>query len=158
VVLNGGDGKVVVDTFVLPAWPKFKEALDGLGKGPMKFVIDTHWHFDHTDNNALLHAAGAMVLAHENTKKRMSEPHELVVLGLNFRLHLPLPSRRKPSRAPTSSRPMARLWRWRTFRPRTPTRTSSSIIRRPTFCMPAISFSTAFIPSSTPAPAAASAA
>jgi glyoxylase-like metal-dependent hydrolase (beta-lactamase superfamily II) len=79
-VLNGPDGKFMVDTFVLPAWPKLKEALDGLGNAPVKYVIDTHWHFDHTDNNAHLHAAGATVLAHENTKKRMSEPHDLPVL------------------------------------------------------------------------------
>ncbi len=80
VVLNGPDGKFVVDTFVAPAWPRLKEALDGLGNAPVKYVIDTHWHFDHTDNNAHLHAAGATVLAHENTKKRMSEPHDLPVL------------------------------------------------------------------------------
>jgi cyclase len=80
VVLNGPDGKFVVDTFVAPAWPRLKEALDGLGNAPLKYVIDTHWHFDHTDNNAPLHAAGATVLAHENTKKRMSEPHDLPVL------------------------------------------------------------------------------
>ena len=71
VVLNGPDGKFVVDTFVAPAWPRLKEALDGLGNTPLKYVVDTHWHFDHTDNNAHLHAAGATVLAHENTKKRM---------------------------------------------------------------------------------------
>jgi len=80
VVLNGPDGKFVVDTFVAPAWPRLKEALDGLDNTPLKYVVDTHWHFDHTDNNAPLHAAGAMVLAHENTKKRMSEPHDLPVL------------------------------------------------------------------------------
>src|SRR6201984_110871 len=80
VVLNGPDGKFVVDTFVAPAWPKLKKALDGLGNAPLKCVIDTHWHFDHTDNNAPLHAAGATVLAHENTKKDMSEPHDLPVL------------------------------------------------------------------------------
>ena len=68
VVLNGPDGKFVVDTFVAPAWPRLKEALDALGDAPVKYVIDTHWHFDHTDNNAHLHAAGATVLAHENTK------------------------------------------------------------------------------------------
>src|ERR1700732_4317265 len=79
-VLNGPDGKFMVDTFVLPAWPKLKEALDGIGNAPVKCVIDTHWHFDHTDNNAHLHAAGATVLAHENTKKRMSEPHDQPVL------------------------------------------------------------------------------
>jgi glyoxylase-like metal-dependent hydrolase (beta-lactamase superfamily II) len=80
VVLNGPDGKVVVDTFVAPAWPRLKEALDGLGNAPVKYVIDTHWHFDHADNNVHLHTAGATVLAHENTKKRMSEPHDLPVL------------------------------------------------------------------------------
>jgi cyclase len=80
VVLNGRDGKFVVDTFVAPAWPKLKDALASLGNAPVKYVIDTHWHFDHTDNNAPLHAAGATVLAHENTKKRMSEPHDLPVL------------------------------------------------------------------------------
>ncbi len=79
-VLNGPDGKFVVDTFVAPAWPRLKEALDGLSSAPVKYVIDTHWHFDHTDNNAHLHAAGATVLAHENTKKRMSEAHDLPVL------------------------------------------------------------------------------
>jgi cyclase len=84
VVLNGPDGKFVVDTFVSPAWPKLKEALDGLGNAPLKFVIDTHWHFDHTDNNAPLHAAGATILAHENTKKRMSTTQEVPILGLHF--------------------------------------------------------------------------
>ncbi len=83
-VLNGPDGKFVVDTFVAPAWPKLKDALDALGNAPLKFVIDTHWHFDHTDNNAPLHAAGATVVAHENTKKRMTEPHDLPVFGLHF--------------------------------------------------------------------------
>src|SRR5580765_309879 len=79
-VLNGPDGKFVGDSFVAPAWPRLKEALDGLGNAPVKYLIDTHWHFDHTDNNAHLHAEGATVLAHENTRKRMSEPHDLPVL------------------------------------------------------------------------------
>ena len=84
VVLNGHDGKIVVDTFLMPAWPKLKEALDGLGNAPVKTVIDTHWHFDHTDNNGNLHAAGGTVLAHENTKTRMAEPHDSALLGLHI--------------------------------------------------------------------------
>jgi glyoxylase-like metal-dependent hydrolase (beta-lactamase superfamily II) len=83
LVLSGLDGKIVVDTFVMLAWPKFKETLDGLGNAPVKTVIDTHWHFDHTDNNANLHAAGATVLAHENTKTRMAEVHDSALLGLH---------------------------------------------------------------------------
>src|SRR5215469_16739154 len=82
VVLHRPDGKIVVDTFLMPAWPKFKETLNGLGDAPVKIVIDTHWHFDHTDNNANLHAAGATVLAHENTKSRMAETHDSALLGL----------------------------------------------------------------------------
>jgi len=83
VVLHGADGLVMIDTFVAPAWPRLEEGLKGLGV-PVKFVINTHWHFDHTDNNAPLHAAGATVVAHENTKRRMSEPHHLPMLELDF--------------------------------------------------------------------------
>ena len=83
VVLHGSDGLVVVDTFVAPAWPKLQESLKGFG-APVKFVINTHWHFDHTDNNAPLRAGGATVVAHENTKLRMTQPHHLAVLELDF--------------------------------------------------------------------------
>ena len=82
VVLHGRDGKVVVDSFVQPAWPRLKSTLDGLAGGPVKTLIDTHWHFDHADNNANFHAAGASVLAHTNTRKRLAEPHDL--LGMHF--------------------------------------------------------------------------
>jgi glyoxylase-like metal-dependent hydrolase (beta-lactamase superfamily II) len=84
VVLNGADGKLMGDTFVQPAWPHLKEALDAIGKAPVKTAIDTHWHFDHSDNNESLRAAGATLVAHENTKKRMSETHTLAVLNLTF--------------------------------------------------------------------------
>ena len=83
VVLHGADGLVMVDTFVAPAWPKLEEALKTLG-APIKTVINTHWHFDHTDNNAPLHAAGATVVAHENTKTRMSTPQHIEMLKLDF--------------------------------------------------------------------------
>src|SRR3954469_14417824 len=82
VVLQGPSGKVVVDGFVKPAWPRLKAALDALDGAPIMSMIDTHWHFDHADNNANFRAAGAGVIAHENTKKRLMEPHDL--LGLHF--------------------------------------------------------------------------
>jgi cyclase len=82
VVLHGSDGKIVVDSFVQPAWPKLKDILDGMGNARIKTLIDTHWHFDHTDNNAAFHEAGATILAHTNTKKRLMETHDL--LGMHF--------------------------------------------------------------------------
>jgi cyclase len=100
VVLTGPDGKFVVDNFVSPAWPKLKESLDSLGNAPLKYAIDTHWHFDHTDNNAALHAGGATVLAHENTKKRMSEAQDIPILGIHFD---PSPAEALPQKTFTSS-------------------------------------------------------
>jgi cyclase len=93
VVLNGPDGKFIVDTFIAPAWPRLKKTLDGLGNEPVRCVVNTHWHIDHTDNNAPLHAAGATILAHENTKKRMSVPHNMPFVyrapnGALFSLHI----------------------------------------------------------------------
>jgi cyclase len=82
VVLNGPDGKVVVDTFVQPAWTALKAALDKMGNQRIATVIDTHWHFDHADNNESFRKAGAAIVAHDNTKKRLSESHDL--LGAKF--------------------------------------------------------------------------
>lgn len=84
VALHGADGTLLVDTFVRPAWPKLKDTLAGLGNAPVRFVINTHWHLDHADNNAPLHAAGATVLAHANTQKRLSEPHHIPFLELDM--------------------------------------------------------------------------
>ena len=82
VVLNGSDGKVVVDTFVQGVWPPLKQVLDAMGSAPITQVIDTHWHFDHADNNESFRNAGAGILAHEKTRTRLSESHEL--LGMHF--------------------------------------------------------------------------
>ena len=55
-----------------------KAALDKMGNEKIATVIDTHWHFDHADNNGAFRKAGAAIVAHDNTKKRMSEAHELM--------------------------------------------------------------------------------
>ena len=82
VVFHGPDGKIVVDGFVKPAWPKLQAALAEIDSSPIKSMIDTHWHFDHADNNGNFHAAGAGIIAHDNTKKRLMESHDL--LGMHF--------------------------------------------------------------------------
>lgn len=84
VVLNGADGKLLVDTFTQLAWDRFKKTLDDLSKAPIKLAIDSHWHWDHTDNNANVRDAGATLIAHENTLKRLNETHDLDVIGLHF--------------------------------------------------------------------------
>ena len=84
VVLNGKDGKLLVDTFTQFAWDRFKKTLDEISNAPLKLAIDSHWHWDHTDNNANVRAAGATLIAHENTLKRLKETHDLDVIGLHF--------------------------------------------------------------------------
>ncbi len=81
-VLDGPDGKIMVDDFVQPVQAKLQETLTGISNAPLKFVVNTHWHFDHTDNNAAMHKAGATLLGHENTRKRLSETHHLDVLNV----------------------------------------------------------------------------
>jgi glyoxylase-like metal-dependent hydrolase (beta-lactamase superfamily II) len=92
VVLHGADAKVVCDTFVQPVWAKLKEMIDGMGRAPIRTVINTHWHFDHADNNANFRQAGAQIVAHENTGKRLSESHELMGMKLE-----PAPAEAQPT-------------------------------------------------------------
>ena len=82
LVLHGPDGLLLVDNFVRAAWPQLKSTLDAIG-GPVKTAIDTHWHFDHADNNASLHRAGAVIVAHARTKVRLSEPHDIIGLHMD---------------------------------------------------------------------------
>ena len=92
VVLQSPAGKIVVDGFLKPAWPKLKAELDALDGSPIKSLIDTHWHLDHADNNGNFRAAGAGVIAHDNTRKRLMEPHDMV--GMHFD---PVPSADLPT-------------------------------------------------------------
>ncbi|XAZ21410.1 MBL fold metallo-hydrolase [Sinorhizobium sp. B11] len=70
-VLTGADGKVLIDGGITASRPRVLEALARLGKQPITHLINTHWHFDHTDGNAWLNAEGAAILAHENTCKHL---------------------------------------------------------------------------------------
>lgn len=69
-VLTGRDGKVLVDSGI--SRPPVDAALADLSDDPVKHVIDSHWHFDHTDGNEWLHSIGAEITAHENTRKHLS--------------------------------------------------------------------------------------
>jgi glyoxylase-like metal-dependent hydrolase (beta-lactamase superfamily II) len=71
-VLTGRDGKVLVDAGITASRPQITEALASLSSDPVKHLINTHWHFDHTDGNAWLHSVGAEITAHENTRKHLS--------------------------------------------------------------------------------------
>ena len=71
-VVTGRDGKLLVESGVTASRPRITEALGSLSADPVKHVVNTHWHFDHTDGNEWLHSEGAEITAHENTLKRLS--------------------------------------------------------------------------------------
>jgi len=71
-VLTGPDGKLLIDAEVVTARPNVAAALASINTDPIKQLINTHWHFDHTGGNEWVHQAGASILAHENTRKRLS--------------------------------------------------------------------------------------
>jgi glyoxylase-like metal-dependent hydrolase (beta-lactamase superfamily II) len=60
-----------VDAEIVTARPNVSAALASINSDPIKQLINTHWHFDHTGGNEWLHEAGASILAHENTRKRL---------------------------------------------------------------------------------------
>src|SRR5690349_20947852 len=64
-VLPGRDGKLLIDAGYSGARPQISKALANIKSDPIKHLINTHWHFDHTDGNEWLHAAGAVIIAHE---------------------------------------------------------------------------------------------
>jgi glyoxylase-like metal-dependent hydrolase (beta-lactamase superfamily II) len=72
-VLTGPDGKLLIDAEIVTARPHVAAALASINADPIKQLINTHWHFDHTGGNEWLHEAGASILAQENTRKHLSE-------------------------------------------------------------------------------------
>jgi glyoxylase-like metal-dependent hydrolase (beta-lactamase superfamily II) len=71
-VLTGPEGKLLVDAGIAVSRPRLQAALDGISKAPIKYLINTHWHWDHTDGNEWVHGLGATIIAHENTLKHVS--------------------------------------------------------------------------------------
>src|SRR5258705_5071374 len=59
-------------------------ALSDLGVDPITHLINTHWHFDHADGNEWLHSIGATIIAHENTRKHLSEIQRVEDWDYNF--------------------------------------------------------------------------
>ena len=68
----GSDATFVVDDQFAPLTLKILAAIRAVTPNPVKFVVNTHWHFDHTGGNENLGNAGALIVAHENVRKRMT--------------------------------------------------------------------------------------
>jgi glyoxylase-like metal-dependent hydrolase (beta-lactamase superfamily II) len=81
----GEDAVFLVDDQFAPLTPKIEAAIARLTSKPVKFVLNTHWHFDHTGGNENFGKAGALIVAHENVRKRMSVEGFIEFLGMKFK-------------------------------------------------------------------------
>ena len=84
VAQTGPDGDLQIDSSFSTAVTHIKEALAGLSKDAPDILINTHWHFDHTDGNEGLHAAGFKIVAHQKTRDRLSTPQTVKMLGMSL--------------------------------------------------------------------------
>lgn len=68
----GDDAVFLIDDQFAPLTPKLLAAIGAITNKPVRFIVNTHWHFDHTGGNENMGKAGAIIFAHENVRKRMS--------------------------------------------------------------------------------------
>jgi glyoxylase-like metal-dependent hydrolase (beta-lactamase superfamily II) len=71
---TGAEGNNLIDASFAPAVPRILEAVGAISKDAPFALINTHWHGDHTGGNEGLHSAGYTIVAHQNTRKRLTEP------------------------------------------------------------------------------------
>jgi len=69
---TGDDGVFLVDDQMEALAPKIKASLAAVTKQPVKFIFNTHFHYDHSDGNKAYGPAGGIIMAHENSRHRMT--------------------------------------------------------------------------------------
>jgi glyoxylase-like metal-dependent hydrolase (beta-lactamase superfamily II) len=94
-VLPGKDGKVILDSGYATSQPQITAALNSLSADPVTHLINTHWHFDHTDGNEWMNSIGATIIAHDNTKTRLSTTQTIAAFNATLP---PLPPRAVPTK------------------------------------------------------------
>ncbi|ARV13634.1 MBL fold metallo-hydrolase [Polaribacter sp. SA4-12] len=68
----GDDAVFMIDDQFAPLTPKILEAIKKITPKPVNYLMNTHWHGDHTGGNLNMQKEGALILAHKNVRKRMS--------------------------------------------------------------------------------------
>jgi cyclase len=71
-VSYGEDGTTLIDDQYAPMTGKIQAAVTALGATPVKFLVNTHWHGDHSGGNENLGNAGAVIMAHDNVRMRLT--------------------------------------------------------------------------------------
>jgi len=83
-ILTGSEGKLIVDSGVSTSSADVVKAIGQVDAQPLKYLVNTHWHFDHTDGNLPVHAAGATIVAHAKTRERLSTAQYMDLVKIHF--------------------------------------------------------------------------
>ena len=81
-VCVGEDAVFVVDDQYAPMAPKIQAAIAAISPKPVTFILNTHWHGDHTGGNEVFGKTGAIIVAHENVRRRMSTDQFIALFNM----------------------------------------------------------------------------
>lgn len=84
LVSHGDDGVLLVDDQFPELVPQLEAAITDLGGGPVDFVINTHWHFDHADGNLAFGPQGAWLVSQANSRDMMLGRHVIDLVALQY--------------------------------------------------------------------------
>jgi cyclase len=73
VVSSGSDGLFLIDSMYAPMHQKIMDALAKISSQPIRYLVNTHLHGDHTGGNEAMAKLGAVIISHENMRKRLAE-------------------------------------------------------------------------------------
>lgn len=77
----GADGNIIVDDQYAPLSDRILAAIASVDPDPVRFVVNTHWHGDHTGGNEAMGKRGAVIVAHDNVRRRMSSEQFIAALN-----------------------------------------------------------------------------
>jgi glyoxylase-like metal-dependent hydrolase (beta-lactamase superfamily II) len=80
---TGKDGKMLIDCQFSAGASHLMAALNAIDAHPLRLLINTHWHLDHTNANPDMHKAGARIIAHINCRKRLATPQRIDFYNLD---------------------------------------------------------------------------
>ena len=83
-VLTGPEGKIMIDSGVSTTAPDVLKEMAGIDAQPLKYLLNTHWHFDHTEGNEKIHGAGATIVSHAKTRERLAVSTYMDLVKIHF--------------------------------------------------------------------------